>query len=73
MTRKQDSAKGRITAEDLKKLGAEDRDLLKAIIEETLQQVLEAEMDEALQATKGKGRIPKLVVSGAIQTGYKKS
>ena len=53
MTRKQDSAKGRITAEDLKKLGAEDRDLLKAIIEETLQQVLEAEMDEALQATKG--------------------
>ena len=53
MTRKQDSAKGRITAEDLKKLWAEDRDLLKAIIEETLQQVLEAEMDEALQATKG--------------------
>jgi len=53
VTRKQDSAKGRITAEDLKKLGAEDRDLLKAIIEETLQQVLEAEMDEALQATKG--------------------
>jgi putative transposase len=53
VTRKQDSAKGRITAEDLKKLWAEDRDLLKAIIEETLQQVLEAEMDEALQATKG--------------------
>ena len=38
MTRKQDSAKGKITAEDLKRLLAEDRDLLKAIIEETLQQ-----------------------------------
>ena len=32
---------------------AEDRDLLKGIVEETLQQVLEAEMDEALQASKG--------------------
>jgi putative transposase len=53
VTRKQDSAKGKITAEDLKKLLAEDRDLLKTIIEETLQQVLEAEMDEALQASKG--------------------
>jgi putative transposase len=52
VTRKQDSAKGKITAEDLKKLLAEDRDLLKTIIEETLQQVLEAEMDEALQASK---------------------
>lgn len=47
MTRKQDSAKGKITAEDLRKMLAEDRDLLKVIIEETLQQVLEAEMDEA--------------------------
>jgi Transposase, Mutator family len=53
VTRKQDSAKGKITAEDLKRLLAEDRDLLKTIIEETLQQVLEAEMDEALQASKG--------------------
>ena len=53
MTRKQDSAKGKITADDLKRLLAEDRDLLKTIIEETLQQVLEAEMDEALQASKG--------------------
>jgi putative transposase len=52
VTRKQDNAKGRITADDLKKLLAEDRDLLKAIIEETLQQVLEAEMEEALQASK---------------------
>ena len=52
MTRKQDNAKGRITAEDLKKLLAEDRDLLKTIVEETVQQVLEAEMDEALQASK---------------------
>src|SRR2546423_14512012 len=41
-------------ADDLKKLLAEDRDLLKMIVEETLQQVLEAEMDEALQASKGK-------------------
>jgi putative transposase len=31
---------------------AEDRDLLKTIVEETLQQVLEAEMDEVLQAGK---------------------
>ena len=53
MTRKQDSAKGKITADDLKRLLAEDRDLLKTIVEETLQQVLEAEMDEALQASKG--------------------
>ena len=33
MTRKQDSAKGRVRAEDLKKLLAEDRDLLKVIVE----------------------------------------
>jgi putative transposase len=53
VTRKQDSAKGKITTEELKRLLAEDRDLLKTIVEETLQQVLEAEMDEALQASKG--------------------
>ena len=53
MTRKQDSAKARITAEDLKQMLAEDGDLLKTIIEQTVQQVLEAEMDEALQASKG--------------------
>ena len=53
MTRKQDSAKARITAEDLKQILAEDGDLLKTIIEQTVQQVLEAEMDEALQASKG--------------------
>ena len=53
MARKQDSAKGRITAEDLKQVLREDRDLLKVIVEEVLQQVLEAEMDEALQAGKG--------------------
>ena len=52
MTRKQNSAKAKITAADLKELLAEDRDLLKTIVEETLQQVLEAEMDEALQASK---------------------
>ena len=53
MTRKQDSARGSISAEDLKRLLAEDRDPLKMIVEQTLQQVLEAEMDEALQASKG--------------------
>ena len=53
MTRKQDSAKARITAEDLRQMLAEDGDLLKTIIEQTVQQVLEAEMEEALQATKG--------------------
>src|SRR3982751_5297882 len=52
MTRKQDTKKGKITAEELRKMLAEDRDLLKVIVEETLQQVLEAEMDEALQASK---------------------
>jgi putative transposase len=52
VTRKQDSARGRIRAEDLRQVLAEDRDLLKVIIEETLQQVLEAEMEEALQAGK---------------------
>lgn len=60
MTRKQDSARGRITAEDLKKLLAEDRDLLKTIVEETLQQVLEAEMDETLQASKGERTVGRL-------------
>ena len=53
MTRRQDSAKRRITTEELRQALAEDRDLLKVIVEETLQQVLEAEMDEALQAGKG--------------------
>jgi putative transposase len=52
VTRKQDSAKARITAEDLKRMLAEEGDLLKTIIEQTVQQVLEAEMDEALQAGK---------------------
>ena len=52
MTRRQDNAKGRITTEELRGL-AEDRDLLKVIVEERLQQILEAEMDEALQTGKG--------------------
>jgi putative transposase len=52
MTRKQDSAKARITAEELKQLLAEDPDWLKTIVEQTVQQVLEAEMEEALQAGK---------------------
>jgi transposase-like protein len=54
VTRKQDSAKGRITAQDLKEWLAQDRDLLKVIVEETLQQVLEAEMDKALQGCNSK-------------------
>ena len=41
MTRKQDNAKGKITAEELRKMLAEDRDLPKVLVEETLQQVLE--------------------------------
>jgi putative transposase len=53
VTRKQDSAKARITAEDLRQMLSEDGDLLKTIIEQTVQQVLEAEMEEALQAGKG--------------------
>jgi putative transposase len=52
MTRKQDTAKGRITVEELRQLLTEDRDLLKVIVEATLQQVLEAEMEEVLQAGK---------------------
>jgi putative transposase len=52
VTRKQESAKARVTAEELKQLLSEERDLLQTIIEQTVQQVLEAEMDEALQAGK---------------------
>jgi len=53
MTRKQDSAQKARFREELKQLLAEDRDLLKGLIQEALQQVLEGEMDEALQAEKG--------------------
>ena len=66
MTRKQDNAKGREKAEDLKKLLAEDRDLLKTIVEETLQQVLEAEMEEALQAGKSERTASRL----GYRSGY---
>jgi putative transposase len=52
VTGKQNNAKAKSTAEELKRLLAEDRDLLKTIVEETLQQALEAEMAEALQASK---------------------
>jgi hypothetical protein len=52
VTRKQDSAKPRMTGEDLRQMLSEDSDLLKTIIQQTVQQVLEAEMDEALQAGK---------------------
>jgi hypothetical protein len=51
VTRKQDSAKGRIRADDLKKLLAEDRDLLKTIVEETLQQELEAKRCKQAKAS----------------------
>ena len=66
MTRKQDSAKGKITAEELGKMLAEERDLLKTIIEETVQQVLEAEMDEALQAGKSERNADRL----GYRSGY---
>lgn len=66
MTRKQDSAKRRIEAEDLKRLLSEDRDLLKAIVQETVQQVLEAEMDETLQAGKGERTAARL----GYRSGY---
>jgi putative transposase len=66
MTRRQDSAKGQITAEELRRALTEDRDLLKVIVEETLQQVLEAEMDEALQAGKGERTASRL----GYRSGY---
>jgi hypothetical protein len=66
VTRKQDSATKRIRAEDLRQVLAEDRDVLKVIIEETLQQVLEAEMDEALQAGKGERTASRL----GYRSGY---
>ncbi len=53
MTRKQDSAAKVRWKEEIRQLLAEDRDLLKGLIQEALQQVLEAEMDEALQTEKG--------------------
>jgi CRP-like cAMP-binding protein len=52
MTRKPDSAKGRMTAEEFRQLLTEDQDLLQVIVEQTVQQVLEAERTEALQASK---------------------
>jgi transposase-like protein len=53
MTRKQDSARRVRWKEEIRQLLAEDRDLLKGLIQDALQQVLEAEMEEALQAEKG--------------------
>jgi putative transposase len=66
VTRKKDNASGRITAEELRHVLAEDRDLLKVIVEETLQQVLEAEMEEALQAGKGERTATRL----GYRSGY---
>jgi hypothetical protein len=47
MTRKQDNAKERIYKDDLRQLLAEDRDLLKVIVEQTVQQILEAQREQA--------------------------
>lgn len=69
MTGKQNSAKAKIRAEDLKELLAQDRDLLKTMVEETLQQVLEAEMDEALQASKANTRRAGSDTGPVITTG----
>jgi putative transposase len=66
VARKQDNAKVRITAEDLRQVLREDRDLLKAIVEEVLQQVLEAEMEEALQAGKSERTTSRL----GYRSGY---
>jgi putative transposase len=66
VTRKQDNAKARIRAEELRRILAEDQDLLKVIVEEVLQQVLEAEMDEALQAGKGERTASRL----GYRSGY---
>ena len=66
MTRRKDNARGRITVEDLRQVLAEDRDLLKVIVEEVLQQVLEAEMEEALQAGKSERTASRL----GYRSGY---
>ena len=66
MTRKQDNAKAKITAEELKELLAEDRDLLKVIVEQVVQQVLEAEMEETLQAGKSERTAARL----GYRSGY---
>jgi putative transposase len=66
VTRKQDNAKAKITAEELKELLAEDRDLLKVIVEEVVQQVLEAEMEETLQAGKSERTAARL----GYRSGY---
>jgi len=52
MTRTKHNAKERISKEELRQLLAEDRDLLKGIVEQTVQQVLEADMEQTLQAGK---------------------
>jgi len=53
ITRKQDRANDVRWKEEMKQLLAEDRDLLKRLIQGALQQVWEAKMEEALQAKKG--------------------
>jgi putative transposase len=66
VTRTQDSAKRQITVEDLKHILAEDRDLLKVVVEEVLQQVLEAEMEEVFQAGKSERTTTRL----GYRSGY---
>jgi putative transposase len=52
MARKQDSANKDALKAEVARILAEDRDVLKSIVNEALQQTLEAEMDEALGAEK---------------------
>jgi transposase-like protein len=69
MTRKQDSAARLRWKEELKQLLAEDRDLLKGLIQDALQQVLEVEMDEALQAEKGERTAGRRGIARGITAG----
>jgi putative transposase len=66
LTRRQDNARAKITAEELKELLAADRDLLQVIVEKVVQQVLEAEMEEALQAGKSERTAARL----GYRSGY---
>jgi putative transposase len=66
MARKQDSANKDALKAEVGRILAEDRDILKSIVNEALQQTLEAEMDEALGAEKSE-RTPNRV---GYRSGY---
>jgi putative transposase len=66
MTRKQDSAKGRTTGEDLKKLLLEDQDLLKTIIKETLAAGAGSRDGRSAAGEQGRGTANRL----GYQAGY---